>query len=319
MMRPHILVADWLMPNFDLERQMFQRVGVSYCLPAWTPLPPPREQQRQELLSRIAAAPRIDAVLFQLAPLDAEVIAALPESCRILQRVGIGLDTVDREAAARRNIAVGNTPSYCTEEVAIHAMSLLLSLHRQLDTTQRHLLAGGWSTQPPGPIERLSALTLGIIGLGRIGWRFADYMKPLVGRILFHDPASHAVPRDLIPVGLEDLLCQSDFVSLHCPLVPETRHLLNASTLRLLKPTAIVLNVARGGLIDAEALADALNQDRLAGAGLDVFEPEVLAIDSPLRTCKNAVLTSHTAWYSRQALADARTEAIRGILERIQA
>ena len=319
MARPHIFVADWLMPDFDLEKELLEQAGVSWCLPPWTPSPPPREDQRQGLLTRIAKAARIDAVLFQLAPLDAEVVAALPDSCKILQRVGIGLDTVDREAAAQRSIVVNNTPGYCTEEVAVHAMSLLLSLYRQLDATQRSLLAGRWSDRSPKPIERLSRLTLGIIGLGRIGRRFAETMKPLVSRILFHDSASQMTPDGLIPVGLEDLLCQSDFVSLHCPLLPETRRLLNANTLKLLKPTAIVLNVARGGLIDAEALANALNEERLAAAGLDVYEPEVLAIDSPLRTCKNILLTSHTAWYSRQAILDARTEAIRDILERISA
>jgi D-3-phosphoglycerate dehydrogenase / 2-oxoglutarate reductase len=160
-------------------------------------------------------------------------------------------------------------------------------------------------------------LTLGIVGLGRIGRCFADRMKPLVGRILFNDPAVKAAPDGLFPAGLDDLLRESDIVSLHCPFLPESRHLLNAETLKLLKPTAIVLNVARGGLIDAQALADALNEERLAGAGVDVYDPEVLPADSPLRTCKNILLTSHTAWYSRQAVRDARAEAMEGILNAV--
>ena len=314
MTQPHVLVADWLMPDFTPEEQTFRKAGVSWCLPSWTPPPPPREQQRQELLARIKAAPRIDAVLFQLAPLDAEVIDALPDSCRLLQRMGIGLDTVDLEAAARRNITVRNTPNYCIEEVAVHAMSMLLALHRQLAGTQKEILAGRWPGQPPKPIDRLSELTLGVVGLGRIGRRFADSMKPFVGRILYHDPAVEKAPGGLVAAGLEDLLRQSDFISLHCPLLPNTRHLINANSLKLLKPTAIILNAARGGLIDAEALADALNEERLAGAGLDVYEPEVLPADSPLRTCKNIILTSHTGWYSRQAILDVRTEAIQGVL-----
>jgi D-3-phosphoglycerate dehydrogenase / 2-oxoglutarate reductase len=315
MSHPHILVADWVLPDFELEMQTLQEAGVSWNMPSWKLPPPPREQQRRELLTRIAATPRIDGVLFQLAPLDAEVIAALPDSCRILQRMGTGLDTVDLDAAARRNIAVHNTPNYCLEEVAVHTMSLLLALHRQLISTHRRLLDGQWSTVTPKPIERLSTLTLGIVGLGRIGRCVAERMKPLVGRILFCDPAAAAAPDGLVSAGFHDLLRESDIVSLHCPLVPESRHLLSAETLRLLKPTALVLNVARGGLIDARALADALNEERLAGAGVDVYEPEVLPADSPLRTCKNILLTSHTAWYSRQAVRDARTEAMDGILK----
>ncbi len=318
MTKPHILVADWLLPDFDREKQSLEQADVSWCLPTWTPPPPPREQQRRELLARIAESPRIDGVLFQLAPLDAEVIDALPDTCKILQRLGIGLDTVDLAAAKRRNILVKNTPNYCIEEVAVHAMALLLSLHRQLGATQENLLAGRWSDRPPKPIERLSTLTLGIIGLGRIGRRFAEYMKPLVAKILYYDPAWPMAPNGLVSVGLNDLLRQSDVVSLHCPLLPETRHLINADTLKLLKPSAMVINVARGGLLDAVALADALNNGRLAAAGLDVYDPEVLPLDSPLRTCKTVVLTSHTGWYSRQATVDARTEAMNSILEGIK-
>jgi D-3-phosphoglycerate dehydrogenase len=222
---------------------------------------------------------------------------------------------VDLEAAARRNLMVRNTPNYCLEEVSVHTMALLLAFHRQLIATHNRLLEGQWATITPKPIERLSTLTLGVVGLGRIGRNFAERMKPLVGRILYHDPAVTAASGGLVPADFGDLLRESDIVSLHCPFVPESRHLLNAETLKLLKPTAIVLNVARGSLIDAQALADALNEDRLAGAGVDVFEPEVLPADSPLRTCKNILLTSHTAWYSRQAVRDARTEAMDGILK----
>lgn len=318
MANPHILVADWLLPDFDQENKALEQAGVTWCLPTWTPPPPPREQQRQELLERIAKAARVDGVLFQLAPLDAEVINALPDTCKILQRVGIGLDTVDIPTAKQRSIAVKNTPNYCVEEVAVHAMSLLLSLHRQLAATQENLLAGRWSDRPPKPIERLSTLTLGIIGLGRIGHRFAGYMKPFVKNILYYDPACSATSTGLTSVALDELLCQSDIISLHCPLLPETRHLLNADTLKLVKQNALIINVARGGLLDAVALADRLNRGYIAGAGLDVYEPEILPLNSPLRKCKNILLTSHTGWYSRQATVDARTEAMNSLLQGIR-
>ena len=289
--------------------------GVIWSLPEWKPPPPRPEKQREQLLARIAAEPRIDVVLFQLAPLDAGVINRLPDTCRLLQRVGTGLDTVDLGAAAARGIAVRNTPDYCVEEVTVHTMAMLLSLHRKLDATQKRLRAGEWSDRSPGPIWRLSTLTLGVVGLGRIGRRLAHRMRPLVGRILIHDPAVVDPPGWAQSVSIEVLLREADFVALHCPLTDESHHLIDSNALRLMKPTAILINTARGGLIDAEALAVALDEGRLGGAGLDVFEPEILPDDSPLRSCRNTILTSHTAWYSEQSIPDARKAAVHNVLE----
>ena len=314
---PHVLVADWLLPDFDLEQQRFQEAGVTWSLPDWKPPSPPPEKQREQLLRRIATAPRIDGVLFQLAPLDAGVINQLPDTCRLLQRVGTGLDTVDLEAAAARGVTVRNTPDYCVEEVAVHTMAMLLSLHRQLDATQQRLRAGEWSDRTPRPIWRLSTLTLGVVGLGRIGRRLADRMRPLVRRILFHDPAVVDASDWAQSVSIEGLLREADFVALHCPLNDETRHLIDSDALRLMKPTAILINAARGGLIDAQALALALDEGRLGGAGLDVYEPEILPPDSPLRSCQNTILSSHTGWYSEQSIPDARKAAVQNVLEAI--
>ena len=315
MTQPHVLVADWLMQEFDFEQESFRKAGITWSLPDWKPPPPPPKEQREQLLARIAAAPRIDAVIFQLAPLDAGVIALLPPTCKLLQRTGTGLDTVDLDAAAERGIAVRNTPEYCLEEVTVHVTALLLALHRQLDATQRLLLAGEWSDRAPEPIQRLSTLTLGIIGLGRIGRRLAERMRPLVGRVVFHDPAPVDPPDWAESVSLEQLLRQADLISLHCPLTEQTHHLINGDTLGLVKPTAILVNAARGGLVDGAALAAALDVGRLAGAGLDVYEPEIPPDDSPLRRCKNIIRTSHTAWYSEQSIPDARAAAVRNILE----
>lgn len=318
MTQPHVLVADWVLQDFDVERELLDRAGVAWSLPSWQPPPPPREEQRRQLLDRIKTASRIDAVLFILAPLDSEAIEALPDTCKLLQRMGTGLDTVDMTCAQQRDIPVQNTPYYCLEEVAVHAMSMFLSLHRQLIATQDVLLSGRWVNVPPAPLERLSALTLGIVGMGRIGQKLAEMAKPFVARVVYHDPVATDAPDWAEPLALEDLYRQSDMVSLHCPLTPENHHMINAETLAMMKRTAILVNVARGGLVDADALAAALDAGRLAGAGLDVYEPEVLPEDSPLRHCRNALLTSHTAWYSRQALLDARTSAIQYILDAIE-
>ena len=310
----HILVTDWFAPEFDIERPLLEARGITWCMPGWKPPPPPRDEQIRQLLERIRHAKRIDGVLFILAPLPAEVINALPATCRHLQRVGIGLDTVDLEATKARGNTIDNTPDYATEEVAVHALAMLLSLHRQLTATQTVLLGGQWKIQPPQPVERLSTLTVGLVGLGRLGRKFAEFVKPMVKQVLFYDPA---VPGS---TPLEKVLPESDVVSLHCPLLPATRHLINAESLALLKPTALLLNVSRGALMDAVAVAQAVRAGRLAGIGVDVFDPEVLPAESPLRTLGDrAILSSHTAWYSKQSVVDCRTQAIQKLIARVEA
>lgn len=315
--RRNILVADWLVPDFEIEAKVLRSKGITWSLPAWSPPPPPAEEQARQLLERLHTAERVDGVLFMLAPLTADVINALPPTCKHLQRVGIGLDTVDIPTATSRGITIGNTPDYATEEVAVHAMAMILSLHRQLDATQKYLLSGSWRIISPNPINRLSTLTLGLVGLGRIGNKLADLMRPLVKEILYADPAVQSAPPGLRKVELNDLLLLSDIVSMHCPLLPATRNLINASSLERMKKTALLINVARGGLIDADALADALQHGRLAGAGLDVYEPERLLADSPLRLLANVILTSHTAWYSIESVVDSRTQGIEKLISAI--
>lgn len=305
----HVLVADWLFPDFELEANFLRDRGITWSLPAWSPPPPPVEEQIRQLLERIRGAERIDAVLFQLAPLPAEVIRALPATCRHLQRSGIGLDAVDLEAAKARGLTVANTPDYATEEVAIHALGMILSLHRQLDATQKHLLAGHWRGIPPAPIHRLSTQTLGLVALGRIGKKLAELMRPMVKQVLYADPVVESAP-GLRKVEIDDLLRESDIVSLHCPLLPSTKKMINAASIQKMKKGAMLINVARGGLIDADALADALRQRHLSGAGLDVYEPEVLPANSPLRSLDNVILTSHTAWYSVESVLDSRRQAL---------
>jgi D-3-phosphoglycerate dehydrogenase len=317
MERAHVLVADWLLPEFEIEAAALNSEGFTWSLPAWSPPPPPAEEQVRQLLERIQNSKRIDAVLFVLAPLPTEVINALPSTCKHLQRVGIGLDTVDIAAAKARGMSIGNTPDYATEEVVVHAMAMIFSLHRQLDATQRYLLSGGWRITPPNPITRLSRLTLGLVGLGRIGNMLAERMRPMTKEILFADPAVESSPPGLRKVDLDELLRSSDIISLHCPLLPSTRKLINASSIDKMKPGVLLINVARGALIDADALAGALKQGKLAGAGLDVYEPERLADDSPLRGLPNVILTSHTAWYSRDSVVDSRTQAIQKVISAI--
>ena len=194
-------------------------------------------------------------------------------------------------------------------------MALLLCLHRQITQTEARLRGGEWKAITPNPLQRLSTLSLGIAGFGRIGRTLGKYMHPLVSRVMYFDPPLSERFDWAQQVELETLLTDSDLLSLHLPLTSDTRNFITTETLDRMKPKAILVNAARGDLVDPQALADALNGGRLAGAALDVYEPEVLAMDSPLRTADNILLTSHTGWYSEHAMIDARVEAMKSVAE----
>ena len=252
----------------------------------------------------IEQAADADALLVQWAPVNAAVIGQL-KHCRVIVRYGIGLDNVDLAAAKARGIPVCNVPDYCIDEVADHALAMGLSLVRQLPMIDRRLRAGTWKITPDHPMPALCNMTFATAGLGRIARAVLARAKAFGCRLAAYDPY---VPPEVFrsnsvtQLTMEDLFNQADVLSLHLPLTPETRHLVNAATLAKLKPTSIIVNTARGGLIDTVALAEALQSGVIAGAGLDVFEPEPLPDQHPLRHCGNAILTSHVGWFSDQSV-----------------
>lgn len=243
-----------------------------------------------------------DAVIVTLQPLPASRIAAFAPSVRVIGRAGVGLDTIDLEAAAARRVAVVHEPTYATAEVANHAAALMLSVKRRIPEASR-LVEGGWGlVSLIGSVPDLSTETVGVLGFGAIGRAFAARMAPFFGEVRVYDPvADPDVVRaaGYVPAAsLDELLAASNAVSLHLPLLPETRGLLGARELALLPEGATVVNVSRGGLIDERALADALVAGHLGGAGIDVFEREPLPDDSPLRGAPRLTMTPHVAWFS---------------------
>ena len=311
--RKHVLVADWASGDFTSEQARMQPHGISIA-GSGIVRTDSVEEKHAKLKRAIEAAERIDALMFCIAPIDAEIISMLPDDCKLLQRNGTGLDNVDLEKAAELGKTVRNTPRYCVEEVAVHAMGMLLSLHRQLGQIQERMLGGEWSGMAPMPIRRLSTLTLGVLGFGRIGRKLGQLMRPLVKNVVYYDEIGADVDW-ATPMELYDVLQTADLLSMHLPATAQTQHIINRETLAVMKDTAILINAARGALVDAWALAAALNEGRLGGAGLDVFTPEIPPMDSPLRTAKNILLTSHAAWYSEDAIRDAREEAVESVIE----
>jgi D-3-phosphoglycerate dehydrogenase len=265
----------------------------------------------------IAAAKDADAILVREAPVGARVIDALPR-CRAIVRYGVGVDNIDLEQARKRKIYVANIPGYGTEEVSDHAAALLLACIRRLHARDANLRRSRFETDIQEPIFRTTGKTLGLIGYGQIGKALHRKWKGfLPQRVLVFDPFAQAeVIREngAQAVDLDALFAESDYISLHAPLTPQTRHMINAANLAKMKPTAIIVNTARGELVDENALAAALAEGRIAGAGLDVFEREPLGPDHPFIGLPNVVLSGHVGWYSKDAVQELQTRGAQEIV-----
>jgi D-3-phosphoglycerate dehydrogenase len=242
------------------------------------------------------------AVVVTLQPLRAAHIAAFAPSVRVIGRAGVGVDTIDLEAAEAAGITVVNQPGYGTREVASHAVALLLALQRRLCGLDDYVRRG-WSGPPVlAPMKPLDELVVGLVGGGRIGRATAEMLGGLVDRILVYDPADPALPDDIEPVTLEQLLARSDVVSLHLPLTPKTAGMVDGAFLAMMAPGALLVNVSRGGLVDEGALVAALESGHIGGAALDVFPTEPLPQTSPLLGAKNTLFTPHCASYSERSV-----------------
>jgi D-3-phosphoglycerate dehydrogenase len=243
------------------------------------------------------------AILLQYGAFTRRVFESLPR-LRVVVRYGVGVDGVDLAAATDHGVPVVNVPDYGTDEVANHAVALLLALNRKLTRLDRQTRAGRWDVFQVGQVSRLAGRTVGIVGCGRIGSAVARKLTGFDVRLLGHDPHISTFPPRVLPVPLDRLLADSDYVTLHCPLTAETRHLIDGEALSRMGPTAVLINTARGGLVDTGALVEALQSGGLAAAGLDVVEEEPLDPRSPLLTMEQVIVTPHAAWYSEEGRSD---------------
>jgi D-3-phosphoglycerate dehydrogenase len=263
-------------------------------------------------LTLAGLAPGMDAILTCWAPVTARVIDAA-DRCRHIARTGIGLDNIDVRRATERGIVVTNVPDYCLREVAEHALALVLALGRKVAAYHLATKAGKYELVAQLPVDRIEGKTLGIVGLGQIGSRLAVKAAALGMRIV-GTTRSGRVPAGVAALSLEELLAESDFVSLQLPLGAETRHLINRQTLARMKPTAYLINTSRGGLVDHAALAEALAAGRLAGAALDVQDPEPPDLSQPPWNDPRVIVTPHVAFYSPEATEELRTRVARQVV-----
>jgi D-3-phosphoglycerate dehydrogenase len=257
-----------------------------------------------------------DAVLVNLFPMSAKVISRL-DRVKVISRYGVGFDNVDVEAATRKGIWVARVPDYCQEEASDQTIALLLGCIRKIAYKDRKIREGAWDLHKHQPTSRIAGKTLGIIGYGRVGKRLHAKMAAFgLGSILVCDPLEDQEgirKSGATPVDLERLLRESDYVSLHVPLTPETRAMIGARELGMMKATAFLINTSRGPVVDEGALAGALESGRIAGAGLDVFQKEPLPEDSPLKGLDTVILSDHASWYSVESEKELKTKAARNV------
>jgi D-3-phosphoglycerate dehydrogenase len=266
----------------------------------------------------IEATRDADALLVNRAPITRRLIENL-RRCQVIVRKGVGYDVVDVEAATERGILVCTLPDIWTDEVANQAMALILACNRRILPLDRLLRSGGWRSYQQVRIGQLRDETLGIIGYGRIGSAVARRAVPFGMEILAYDPyLPQNPPREsgvLRVDTLEELLVRSDFVSIHCPLTDETRHMIGEPELRRMKPTSYVVNTARGPIVDQQALTRALQEGWIAGAGLDVLEKEPPDREDPLLAMDNVILTPHNGFYSDPAVARMHVRAAEEVID----
>jgi D-3-phosphoglycerate dehydrogenase len=258
----------------------------------------------------LAVARDADAVLVTYAKLPGELLREL-KRCKVIGRFGLGVDNIDIPAAAQLGITVTYVPDYCVHEVSDHAMALLLALARKIPFSNQLVQSGRWEMPPIVPLRRLEGQVLGLIGFGNIPRALAPKARAFGLKVMIHDPyvsAHLATALGVETTSFEDLLGRSDFVSVHTPLLPATRGLMNSAAFARMKKGAFLVNTARGPLVDEAALVAALDTGHLAGAALDVATVEPLAKDSPLLGRDNLILTPHTAFYSVEALEELQTK-----------
>lgn len=301
----NVLLTDYAWDDLDIEREILSRIDARLLV-----------AENSDAASLVALAPQADAILTCWAQVPSAVIAAAPR-CRIIARLGIGLDNIDVDFATSRRIVVTNVPDYCLTEVAEHSLALILALARKVAWYHLATKQGRYNLHDGPPLARLAGKTLGIVGLGSIGRELARRALALGMRVVATSRRRHRPLEGVAWRSLEELLAESDYVSLHVPSTPDTRHLIGAPQLELMKPTACLINTARGALVDEAALAAALAAGKIAGAALDVQQQEPPPLDSPPLNDPRVIVTPHAAFASTESLIELRTRAARQVADRL--
>jgi D-3-phosphoglycerate dehydrogenase len=297
-MTKSVLVTDYAWPSLDPERAILAAAGAEIVVAD--------SGDEDELVDLSSHA---DAILTNWKPVTARLLAHATR-CTTVARYGVGLDNIDVAAATELGIVVTNVPDFCVEEVSDHALALVLALSRRIVDFAGQTRSGGWDNKAFGDMHRLSGQTLGLIGFGRIARRVAGKARPFGYRVLAYSPSLTPGNHDGVTAAtFEQVLRSSDVVSLHAPATPSTRNMIGESELAMMRPGSLLVNTARGALVDEDALRRALMEGRLGGAGLDVMDEEPPPPDHPLRSTPGVVMTPHASFYSVESVRELQETA----------
>ncbi|MFJ4210860.1 C-terminal binding protein [Paenarthrobacter sp. NPDC089675] len=302
--RNHIVIVDCDHNSIDQEQEVAAAAGIpvtrAFC------------RSEEDVIEAAASA---SGIIVQYAPITRRVIESLPK-LRVIGRYGVGVDTVDVEAATEHGVAVCNVPDYGTEDVSDHAIALITDACRSVSTYDRAIREGNYSYDAGAPLHRFSALQVGVVGAGLIGRATARKARGLGYSVVASDPTFNVGDVvDGIPiVSLDELLGTSDVVSLHVPLNPATEHLINGAALAKMKSEAVLVNTCRGGVVATADLVEALERRDIRGAALDVFEEEPIGPEHPLAKSAHTVLTPHVAWYSEESFIELKTRITQNVV-----
>ena len=304
-----IAMSDTIWPNFDIEKSVLEAIGGELHL---------AENSTPE--SILAVAKDADAMVVVYAEITADIINQL-EKCKVIVRTGIGVNNVDCDAATKKGIYVAYVPDYCWDEVSDHAFALAFSLARKVTLLDKNVKGGAWDIAPAKPMFRLRGQTFGLVGLGNIAKVAAQKAKAFGFNVIAMDPfvsQEDADPLGVKMVEFDQLIAESDIISIHCPLVDATHHLFNEKAFDKMKNTAFLVNTSRGPVIDTKALVVALKSGKIAGAGLDVLEDAPPDPNDELLTLDNVIITPHSAFYSDESSDDLRQFSFEEVVRVIQ-
>lgn len=296
-----VVITDCDHGSIEIEKEELYRIGAKITL---------AQVRSEEDLIRVCG--QADGILNQYAPLTRAVMGHLPK-CKVIAKYGVGVDTVDLKAATDFGIIVTNVPDYCVDEVADHTISLMLSLARKIVFFNQRVKSNEWDFRQGNPIHRIRNKTLGLIGCGRIGREVARKMSVFGVRAIAYDPYIADPGGAIAFVDLDTVLRESDFISIHCSLNESTRHLLGGGEFQKMQKKPLIINVARGPIIDEMELIQALNRGQISGAGMDVLEKEPPDPHNPLLKMENVILSPHVAFYSEESICELKRRAAEGI------
>ena len=303
-MKYKVVLTDNIFPDLILERDMLGKIDAELI-----------EVTDPSTLKE--ACKDADAVINTYEQMTADIIENM-QKCKMVIRNGIGVNTIDVEACNKKKIMVANIPTYCLDEVATHAMALMLSLARKLTLLNDTVKQGVWDVKKAIPVYSLQNKTLGLVGFGKIPRLVHEKAKPFGLNVMIYDPyvtEEMAKEAGVKKVEMDELMTESDFISLHCPLTPDTKNLFNAEAFKKMKKTAYIINTSRGPVINEQDLIEALQQGEIAGAGLDVLMKDEVDVSNPLLSMDNVIVTPHAAWYSEESIVTRRVQTVESVVD----